>query len=499
LIGVRKISILFALFLILIFPASIIPSHASQSSQAIPSWVKNTAKWWSEGSVGDNDFAKGLQYLVQHGIIIVPTTQGSSNPPQNIPSWVKNTAKWWAEGQVGDSEFVKGMQYLVQAGIIQVQPMNQTSIMPTQLNQLTSNSSSNVGLIIDTVAHLHTGPSSGGGMTGGMGSGISGGMGGMGGMRSGMGSMSSGMSGAGSSSDAIQWAETGMITMDKIGIQKSLVMPPPAPRIIPNGDYKTSIPVVKKFPDRFAFLGGGGSLNPMIQEAITEGSVTPELKSEFENKAEKIIQDGGIGFGEIASLHISFFQGHPYEEAPPDHELFLLLADIAASHNVPIVFHMEAVTQDMPLPTQFTDPNPSTLKENIKAFERLLDHNTKAKIIWDHDGWDNTGYRTVDLQRQLLEKHPNLYMAIKIDLQTKGKSVFTQNSPIDENGKIRPEWVDLIKSFPYRFIIGSDSFFGIPYQPSVLLQNEKSFLDQLPSDLARKVGYENAVLIYRLT
>jgi len=467
-------------------------SNTMQSGSApIPSWIKNNAKWWAAGSLGDSDFLKGIQYLIQQGIIAVPTIQTRSNTSQGIPTWVKSTAKWWANGQVGDSEFVKGIQYLVQAGIIQVnkvQPINQTENIPTPSNPITSNSSPSVGTIIDTLAHLHTGPKPGGGMGG-----MSGGMGGIGGMRSG------GMGGAGSSSDAMQWAETGMITMDKMGIQKSLVMPPPASKQIPNGDYENSLPVVKKFPDRFAFLGGGGSLNPMIQESITEGSVTPEMKSEFENKAEKIIQDGGVGFGEMASLHLSFFQGHPFEEAAPDHELFLLLADIAARHDVPIVFHMEAVSEDMPLPAQFTDPNPKTLTENIKAFERLLDHNTKTKIIGDHDGWDKTGDRTVELPRQLLENHPNLYMAIKIDLPTRGKRVFVQNSPIDENGKIRPEWVSLIKSFPDRFIIGSDSFFGIPHQPSVLLQNEKSFLNQLPPDLARKVGYENAVLIYRLS
>jgi predicted TIM-barrel fold metal-dependent hydrolase len=457
-------------------------SNMQSNSVPIPSWIKNNAKWWSEGSLGDDDFTKGIQYLIQQGIMKIPKTTQNSTTTHGIPTWIKNNAKWWSQGELGDSEFVKGMQYLVQTGIIQIQPINQAEKISTQSNPITSNSSSSISMLIDTVAHLHGGPH----RTSGSG-GIGGGMGGIG-----------GMSGAGSSSDVMLWVESGIKIIDNMGIQKSLVMPPPSPRQTPNGDYETSLPVIQKFPDRFAFLGGGGSLNPMIQEAVREGNVTPQLKSEFENKAEKIIQDGGVGFGEIASLHLSFFQGHPFEEAPPDHELFFLLADIAASHNVPIVFHMEAVSQAMPTPERFTAPNPTTLNENIHAFERLLDHNLKAKIIWNHDGWDNTGGRTVDLQKQLLEKHPNLYMAIKIANNSSENSVFIQNSPLDENGKIRPEWVDLIKSFPDRFIIGSDMFWGKPDEYSVLLQNEKSFLNQLPPDLARKVGHDNAVSIYGL-
>lgn len=109
-------------------------TNITNSSASIPTWVKNNAKWWSEGYVGDSDFVKGIQYLIQKGIITVPSTQASSNPSQGIPVWVKNTAKWWAEGQVGDQEFVKGMKYLVQVGIVQVnkvQSINQTENVPT--------------------------------------------------------------------------------------------------------------------------------------------------------------------------------------------------------------------------------------------------------------------------------------------------------------------------------------------------------------------------------
>jgi hypothetical protein len=92
-----------------------------QNNVTIPSWIKNTAKWWSEGSVTDDDFIKSIQYLMQQGIIVIPTTQVSSSPSQGMPSWVKNDAKWWSEGTIGDGDFIKAIQYLVQNGIISVQ------------------------------------------------------------------------------------------------------------------------------------------------------------------------------------------------------------------------------------------------------------------------------------------------------------------------------------------------------------------------------------------
>ena len=99
----------------------IIEINAPYSQIAIPSWIKNNAKWWSEGSIGDSDFVKGIQYLIQQKIIVIPHTGTNADQVnQKIPSWIKNNAKWWSEGSIGDSDFVKGIQYLIQIGVIKV-------------------------------------------------------------------------------------------------------------------------------------------------------------------------------------------------------------------------------------------------------------------------------------------------------------------------------------------------------------------------------------------
>jgi len=41
-------------------------------SSSIPEWVKNNAKWWSEGSISEGEYLKSLEYLITNGIINIP-------------------------------------------------------------------------------------------------------------------------------------------------------------------------------------------------------------------------------------------------------------------------------------------------------------------------------------------------------------------------------------------------------------------------------------------
>jgi len=93
-----------------------------ESSPKIPDWIRNNAEWWAQGAIGDSDFVSGIQYLIKEGILQIPkTTQtSSSDGTEEIPSWIKNNADWWSQGLISDGDFVKGIQYLVEQGIIKV-------------------------------------------------------------------------------------------------------------------------------------------------------------------------------------------------------------------------------------------------------------------------------------------------------------------------------------------------------------------------------------------
>jgi len=103
-----------------IFAISLFSTKSLAEELQIPSWIKNNAKWWSEGQIGDNDFVKGIQYLIQSRIMKIPMTQSEAGSSQQIPSWIKNNAGWWANGTITDDDFVKGIQFLIQENIIQI-------------------------------------------------------------------------------------------------------------------------------------------------------------------------------------------------------------------------------------------------------------------------------------------------------------------------------------------------------------------------------------------
>ena len=88
----------------------------------IPEWVKNNAKWWADELIGDSEFTQGIQYLIMERIMTIPQTSLSEidTRTDEIPTWIKNNAGWWADGQITDDDFVKGIQYLVEQGIIRV-------------------------------------------------------------------------------------------------------------------------------------------------------------------------------------------------------------------------------------------------------------------------------------------------------------------------------------------------------------------------------------------
>ena len=85
----------------------------------IPSWVKNNARWWAEGTIGDSDFTTGIQYMIKENIMVITgLPEQAAQVTQGVPDWVRNNAGWWADGLISDDDFVSGIKYLVEQGII---------------------------------------------------------------------------------------------------------------------------------------------------------------------------------------------------------------------------------------------------------------------------------------------------------------------------------------------------------------------------------------------
>jgi len=64
-----KIIMIFGIILIASFGLSL---TVFAEDSAIPEWIKNSAKWWSEGTISETDYIKSLEYLIVQGIIQIP-------------------------------------------------------------------------------------------------------------------------------------------------------------------------------------------------------------------------------------------------------------------------------------------------------------------------------------------------------------------------------------------------------------------------------------------
>ena len=259
---------------------------------------------------------------------------------------------------------------------------------------------------------------------------------------------------------------------------------------------------------RFAVLGGGNSLNPLMHQ-IYEGKIPPETVERFQVLAERTAASGVRGFGEIALHHISLNDQHAYEVIPADDTLVKILLDTVARHDAVIDIHFDAVLAKMARPERLNSPNnPTEFEPNFEAFERMLAYNRNAKVVWAHAGGvDMLGNFTPQLASRMLEKHPNLYMSLRPFGRQPG--VMLQVRPKGPK-QLNPEWVAVVEKFADRFVMGSDSFLVSDNAQRVgpaRIFSENSFnmrqairdvLAALKPDVARKVGYENAERLYKL-
>ena len=92
----------------------------------IPDWVKNNADLWSLGLISDRDFVAGLGYMMKEKIIQIENLEVDSegsiviDEDLNLPSWIKTNAEFWAKNKISDNEFAIGLEWLINNGVIRI-------------------------------------------------------------------------------------------------------------------------------------------------------------------------------------------------------------------------------------------------------------------------------------------------------------------------------------------------------------------------------------------
>ena len=119
--------ILFCTFLVILVTLSSSVTH-SYSEKTIPDWVKNTAGWWADDQISEQEFVSAIEFLINSQIITVTQTEQNTSQTEKIPDWVKNTAGWWADDQISEQEFVSAIEFLIKIDIIHVDQFLQNVI-----------------------------------------------------------------------------------------------------------------------------------------------------------------------------------------------------------------------------------------------------------------------------------------------------------------------------------------------------------------------------------
>ena len=118
-----RLSTVLILFISLIASTILIPNSLAQEDTQIPGWIKNVAGWWANGEIAEKEFLTAIGYLINNNIISLSTMPcgifGTSST-ESVPGWVKNNAKWWSEDLIEDTDFINGIKYLVEKQIISI-------------------------------------------------------------------------------------------------------------------------------------------------------------------------------------------------------------------------------------------------------------------------------------------------------------------------------------------------------------------------------------------
>lgn len=119
------------------------------------------------------------------------------------------------------------------------------------------------------------------------------------------------------------------------------------------------------------------------------------------------------------------------------------------------------------------------------AIVKLYAHAPQARIVWAHTG---IGGVPVERVRELLSRHPTLMGEL------------SYRPGLLDGGRLAAPWRALFMEFPDRFMIGSDTWVNGRWpQYEALMDEARRWLGELPHEVARRIGWDNAARLFGLT
>ena len=167
----------------------------------------------------------------------------------------------------------------------------------------------------------------------------------------------------------------------------------------------------------------------------------------FLTSAETQLKTGK--YSGIGETNLRYYSGKlippPTVYVPADTPLWLQLVDLSAQYHVPISFHFV--------------PDDSVANA---AFERMLEHNKDAILIWAHLGFNNMTLNSATLGDYLL-RYPHLYFDtagiqnMQQDPGPQTNSNWWMLTSQGDNGRLNEEWKKFFETWNSRILFGSDA------------------------------------------
>ncbi len=187
------------------------------------------------------------------------------------------------------------------------------------------------------------------------------------------------------------------------------------------------------------------------------------------------------GIGEVFTRHDDL-TALIYGDTPrANNEAMTRVYHLAAEYDLPVMLHSNITSK--------RERNPLYLAE----IEEPLRNHPHVRFIWAHGGTSLEIHRhqekldfLLPTLTRMLEAYPNLYIDLSWSM--------LQPYLLDEKGRPDPAWVELVKRYPARFMLGSDvvgRFEGL----GDYLNAFDPFLDALPEKVAQQVARDNFIAV----
>jgi hypothetical protein len=119
-----------------------------------------------------------------------------------------------------------------------------------------------------------------------------------------------------------------------------------------------------------------------------------------------------------------------------------------------------------------------------EALEILFSHDPRARIIWAHTGFGTPLARV----EALLRRYPGLVGELSYRSGIAGA-----------DGRLSPEWAQMFRRHPTRFLVGSDTWSNQRWEDySGLIDGYRRWLGALPAAVAERIAWRNGAELFGL-